>query len=302
MSLPRKIVGVAFLAVIAFAGTAASRTVPHADREVARIHAHFDSVLIELQARDVTTLSAVQRARRAELVTTLRAYNARAIFPHNYDFAQPTPYFIDRKTGTLCAVAHLMESTGRRDLVDRIAGANNNVWVAELAGDSAVATWLDAQGITLAEAARIQVPYIVGEEPNQAVQQAKIVSYVAGAPLALAGSLVSGIWNSTGNADGHRKSVIIVGIASGIATSALGGMLIREDGAPRGIRNVGGAGMAIGAISTALAIRSISHRGRFLAERDAKVDARRADPDAEIVPMLNMGKNASAGLAMTVRF
>jgi hypothetical protein len=118
--------------------------------EVRRIRTHFDSVLTELTARDVHALSGNQIARRRALLTTVRAYRERGVFPHNYDFpGQAVPYFVDRKTGTLCAVAHLLESTGRRDIVDRVARANNNVWVAQLAGDSAFTNWLDANGITL---------------------------------------------------------------------------------------------------------------------------------------------------------
>src|SRR5688572_19319569 len=101
--------------------------------EVARIRAHFDSVLVELAARDLSTLTVAQRANRSGLVTTLVAYRERGVFPHNYDFpGEAVPYFVDRKTGTLCAVAHLLASTGRRDIVDRVARADNNVWVPSL--------------------------------------------------------------------------------------------------------------------------------------------------------------------------
>jgi len=128
--------------------------------EVLRIQSHFDSVLAELATRDVSTLSAARRAARTTLMHMLERYRDRAVFPHNYDFSAPTPYFIDRKTGTLCAVAHLLESTGRRDIVDRVARTNNNVWVAELASDTALASWLNEHGVTLAEAARIQGRYL----------------------------------------------------------------------------------------------------------------------------------------------
>jgi len=104
--------------------------------EVHRIQAHFDSVLAELSARDVADLTSAQHAARVRLLETLRTYRDRGIFPHNYDFAgRAVPYFVDRKTGTLCAVAHLLASTGRRDIVDRVARTNNNVWVPDLAGD-----------------------------------------------------------------------------------------------------------------------------------------------------------------------
>ncbi|MET0657358.1 MAG: hypothetical protein ABW110_04270 [Steroidobacteraceae bacterium] len=288
-------------AILVLSVGAAARTLPSAASESARIvsatRAHFDSVLVELRARDLSVLTDEQRTRRAQLVNTLRAYRERGLFPHNYDFADPTPYFIDRKTGTLCAVGHLMASTGRRDIVDRVARADNNVWVAELAGDTAVAGWLEVNGLTLAEAARIQVPYA----PE--VTQAKVMSYTLGAPIALTGSLVSSVWNANGNASGHRKSIIILGIASGVVTSAVSGMLMSQDGVPRSLHAIGSTGMAIGAISTALAIRSLHHRGQFMADRDAaKTEVRRADPATEIVPLLNVGKNASAGVAMTVRF
>src|SRR5580765_567638 len=72
---------------------------------VNRIQAHFDSVLTELRSPDVRTLTPTQRARRAGLIASLQGYRDRGVFPHNYDFpGRPTPYFVDRKTGTLCAV------------------------------------------------------------------------------------------------------------------------------------------------------------------------------------------------------
>jgi hypothetical protein len=108
--------------------------------EVARIRAHFDSVLVGLPSRDTHALLPTQRARRSHLLRTLHTYRDAGAFPHNYDFPQqPTPYFIDRGSGVLCAVAHLLASTGRRDIVDRVAAMNNNVYVSGLAGDTAFA-------------------------------------------------------------------------------------------------------------------------------------------------------------------
>lgn len=84
------------------------------DSEVLRIRSHFDSVLVELLRRDTRALTAVQRGHRADLVETLKRYRDRGVFPRNYDFpGQAVPYFVDRKTGTLCVMAHLLESTGR---------------------------------------------------------------------------------------------------------------------------------------------------------------------------------------------
>lgn len=130
-------------------------------REVARIRRHFDGALDLLAARDLSTLTPAQRAGRAALATRLRAYRDQGVFPHNYDFpGEAVPYFVDRRTGTRCAVAHLMESTGRGDMVARVAAMDNNIRVMELAGDAEFRAWLEENGLTIEEAARIQVPYI----------------------------------------------------------------------------------------------------------------------------------------------
>jgi len=153
--------------VISSAAVAAMGMASHSDparaREVARIRAHFDSVLVELRARDVRALTPTQRQQRGRLIATLGAYRDAGQFPHNYDFpGQAVPYFVDRETGALCAVANLIASTGRGDIVERVTRTNNNVWVPALAGDTAFRAWLDGHGLTLAEAARIQIPYMGG--------------------------------------------------------------------------------------------------------------------------------------------
>src|SRR5215212_9827940 len=134
---------------------------PRRAAEVHRIRLHFDSVLVELEGRGAPGLTASQQRHRAALTTTLQGYRDRGVFPHNYDFAgRAVPYFVDRKTGTLCAVGFLLASSGRRDIVDRVASVDNNVYVPQLARDTAFTAWLTENGITLAEAARIQVPYM----------------------------------------------------------------------------------------------------------------------------------------------
>jgi uncharacterized protein (TIGR03382 family) len=71
------------------------------------------------------------------------------------------PYFIDAD-GTRCAMAHLMELGGAGALVAEVAGTNNNAYVAELAADDRFLAWLDAAGLTVEEAARIQPSYTFG--------------------------------------------------------------------------------------------------------------------------------------------
>jgi hypothetical protein len=61
--------------------------------------------------------------------------------------------------GTRCAIAHLIEAAGEGALVAEIARTRNNAWVREPADDPRVVAWLDANGLTLEEAARIQPSY-----------------------------------------------------------------------------------------------------------------------------------------------
>jgi len=201
--------------------------------EIRRIHSHFDSVLTELPARDLSTLTSAPRARRSALLATLRAYRDRGEYPRNYDFPkQAVPYFVDRETGTLCAVAHLLASTGRRDIVDRIARVDNNILVPELASDTAFSSWLDANGLTLAEAARIQVPYMGDQSPIVSALGSRNATYAVGSALAIGGSMATSLWSTRGNADGHCGLVNIVGFVTGARTLALGAAALGDNSAP----------------------------------------------------------------------
>ncbi len=132
---------------------------PAADAEVARVRAHLIGAEALLDARDVSALTPAQRAARARARERLRAYREAGVFPHNHDFpTHRVPYFIDAH-GTRCAMAHLVESSGGGAYVQSVAGTRNNATVHELAGDPELVAWLEDNGLTLAEAARIQPTY-----------------------------------------------------------------------------------------------------------------------------------------------
>lgn len=59
--------------------------------------------------------------------------------------------------GNLCAVAHLIATSGHRDLVDRVAAADNHVCVA-LTSNHEIGRWILTSGLTLEECVRIQEP------------------------------------------------------------------------------------------------------------------------------------------------
>ena len=259
--------------------------------EVARIRAHFDSVLAELPQRDISALSPEQRTRRAAMIATLRAYRDAGYFPQNYDFpGKAVPYFVDRGTGVLCAVAHLVASTGRRDIVDRVAVANNNVWVPELAGDTAFARWLDDHGLTLAEAARIQVPYEMIEDPAPASASRRSLN--GGTALALGGAAVASLWTARANADGRSRLGNALGIAAGTVAIGMGtANLSGEGNAPA----VGAASMIAGATSAWLSSRGMMRNRQALA---AKREAERAS----VAPLLPVDGQSGAGVSVTIRF
>jgi len=261
---------------------------------VRRIRAHFDSVLAELEARDVAALGASQRDNRRMLLATLRAYRDRGVFPHNYDFPGETvPYFVDRGTGTLCAVGHLLASSGRRDIVDRVARTDNNVRVAQLAGDTAFTAWLDANGLTLAEAAWIQPKY-QGPPPVVATPNRKHTPVAL--PVALGASALAGAWNAFANANGQSSVVTAIGFGSGLAAVGLGASYVGRQNVPRAMSITTAA---VGGLSVALSARSLHRHNVIEAEREAARQTKVSD--ATISPIIPVG-GSGAGVSVSLRF
>ncbi len=270
----------------------------------APVRAHFDSVLIELQSTDSAGMRGDRRARRTALIGALRGYNERGAFPNNYDFPdEPTPYFVDRVTGVRCAVAHLLESTGLHDMVQRVAAANNNVRVADLAGDTAFVAWVEEQGITLAEAARIQPSYN-GSRNSDGVSPIVIGAAIGGSVLMIGTSVGTSVWNASGNADGHSRAGNVIGVASSALTTLVGASIAgsRED---NGSRNAGIVTAAAGGVGIVLGVRGITRRSRTMsARRDAERSAsvNREPVQASLMPLIGVGRNATTGVSMQIRF
>jgi hypothetical protein len=272
---------------------AASRSI-----EADWVRAHLDSVLRELPQHDTRAFTSAQREHRETLLATLKIYRDRGDFPRNYDFpGKAVPYFTDRKTGTLCAVGYLLASTGRQDIVDRVTRANNNVRVRQLAGDTALAAWLDQNGITLDEAARIQVMYVQSGPFDLSPSQIRRVAMVAVTPFALAGAVITSTWNVLGNSDGHRMSSSVTGIVSGIVSVGIGAELSSMQGIPK---SSGMIMAGVGGASIAFAVRSLVHRHDV-------ANAVREEQKTVIVhpivsPTISMGKNPSAGFSVSMQF
>lgn len=77
-------------------------------------------------------MTEAQRAARQRNIEVLREYARAGVFRHNHDFSERTPYFRDEH-GTLCAMAYLIERSGRGDLVDKVERTANNAYIPELA-------------------------------------------------------------------------------------------------------------------------------------------------------------------------
>lgn len=263
--------------------------------EVRRIQRHFDGALTLLESRNVSALSPSQLANRRTLAQRLLRYRDRGAFPRNYDFpGEAVPYFVDRRTGVVCAVGHLIESTGRRDLVDRVAAAHNNIWVAELAGDHEFRTWLDTQGLTLDEAARIQVPYI-GEPPPTLREDPAALSTTAPS-IALGAALGASALAHFNTGFGQRRSVAFLGAAAGAVAIATGAAQFKTGG-----DHTIGSATIIGGLASLFVARQTF--GRFTQARST-VQARDATlaERTRIAPTLPLGGSSGAGLSIAIAF
>ena len=172
--------------------------------EVQRIRAHFDSVLAELPGHDIASLSRAQRANRSRLLGTLRAYRDAGAFPHNYDFP-------DRPTRTSWTARPVCAAPLRTSSHRPAAATSSIGWrrwtttsgVPQLAGDTAFTQWLSDNGLTLDEAARIQIPYMGEPMPDVGVEpRSNSSAYTIASAVAVGGSIATSLWTTRGNADG----------------------------------------------------------------------------------------------------
>ncbi len=146
-------------------------------REVARIRRHLAGAERLMLARDVSGLAPPARAARRAAIAQLHAYRVRGDFPRNRWVLGRSPVFVDDR-GVRCAMAALIEGSGAAGLVERIAATDDFAHIRDLAGDRELAAWLDAHGLTLAEAARIQPSY--GFERAPVAMTDVAIEHVAG--------------------------------------------------------------------------------------------------------------------------
>jgi hypothetical protein len=198
----------------------------HRRLEIARLRAHFDSVDAELRLPTKLPLTPAQRTARATLIGWLREYREAGSFPRNDRFPERAmPFFRDSR-GVLCAMAYLIDRSGRRDLVDRVASTRNNAFIPELAGDLELRTWLDSVGLSVAEAARIQPWY--GSPPDDSVEEPGVSTSYALTSILVSGSSLTTLGF---NAIAPSRASAWAGVIAGTAGLIAGAVRLDEAGA-----------------------------------------------------------------------
>jgi hypothetical protein len=284
--------------------TSATKQRDHEDRalrrhEAARLRAHFDSVLAELNARQVSNLGPAQRTARAELVRLLTGYRDAGVFPHNHDFpGEHVPYFRDEH-GTLCAMAYLIASTGGGDIVDAIAERRNNAYIPELATDARLSAWLDSVGLTVAEAARIQPTYD-GRGPSMtAVEDRQLARYVLPSLALGVPALFTTVLNWRAPRETKADATLFVGALSGAAATLLG-VAILADEPNTEMRIAGLADVTVGSASLVAALRRSLRHARAGAPRPP-IAATESRFTIDVVPARHRGRISPAA-RVQIRF
>jgi hypothetical protein len=265
---------------------AASCTTPSHDdaTEVARVREHFSAVIAELSSADTHHLDTSQREARGRVLERLQRYRDAGVFPHNHDFAAMTPYFIDLH-GTRCAVAYLLDEDGESALVERVAAERNNSYVPELVNEPELVAWLDRSGLTVAEAARIQVVYVKSNTCSGAYAGCDRPWYDSTALEIAVGGLDAAAIALNARHDAAVASGAF-GVATGLASAAIGFELLTEPGG----QGDSTRGM-IGSLEISAGI-GVAIFGAYNLARDRPADAR---PKLSIAPTTRVPGLAVAG-------
>ena len=154
------------------------------------------------------------------------------------------PFFRD-SDGVLCAMAYLIDRSGRGDLVDRVAATRNNAFIPELAGDPELAGWLDSVGLSVAEAARVQPAYDPPPEPQD--EEGVSTGYAVTSILVGGASLAT----AAVNAIAPSRTAAWAGLLAGGAALVAGGARVDREGA---VNDVAWANFLVGAGATSVGL------------------------------------------------
>lgn len=250
--------------------------------EVARIRAHLLGAERLLASADVSTLSPSARAARSRHREELRRYRERGVFPKNVDFAdRRAPYFVDAE-GTRCAMAHLIACSGDVELVARVARARNHAYIRDLANDPELVAWLDRNGLSLEEAARIQPMY--GHSRYERDVAAKEVVVASAIAADCAGILLN---VHRADSSGERRWRGMFGVAAGFA-GAVVGVFMAGTGEGFGVQTGGVVSIGLGLASVGMGARQLNPP--------------RPEPRLAWTPSIFSTADGGTGIAIQARF
>jgi hypothetical protein len=182
-------------------------------------------------------------------------------------------------------MAYLIERSGEGALVSRLARTRNQAYVRDLAGDPALAAWLNRNGLTLDEAARIQPEYS-GTVDEKGPRPGAWAASTIGAAVGLTGV---GLNVSIGASRNARNARGLLGVVCGVFGAGLGASGLSEDGA---VPLLGAIDIGAGLASFGLGLRQLNATG----ERRPQAAAR------EIVPEVWRDGGGTRRLALVMRF
>ena len=223
---------------------------------------------------------------RTKLISWLRDYRNGRTFPENDRLTdRAMPFFRDSR-GTLCAMAYLVDRSGRKDILDQIAKTRNNAFIRELADDRALVAWLDMSGLSVDEAARIQPMY--GSYPVFVADQKRVSANYALLSMGLGGSSLGSLGFNLFTPS-HTSGG--VGLAAGVATIIAGAAHLDETG---GNKRIAVANTALGSLAAISALHALfvaraGHQGATREEsKDQLVSYATISPDLMIVGSVPM--------------
>jgi hypothetical protein len=179
-----------------------------------------------------------------------------------------------------------LERTGYGRVVDHVASRRNNATVFELADEPGLGDWLDRQGITLAEAARIQPTY---GHPGDGDPR-RIGPMYAGASIAGVGLSALGTALNLSSQTNPRRAGGLAFLA-GATTLALGAAKLGNGGAAR---TLGWVDVSFGALATLVGINALT------GSRHSALTTERRRVRASITPIV--AGATGAGLGVRIQF
>lgn len=122
-----------------------------------RVREHLRRAERDLRRSAPDSPTPEREARRQRNLDRLREYRRRGEFPRNPGYDGRVPCFVGAD-GTRCSVGHLLVEDGREDLVASVMADDPTLRIEDLEGGP-VLEWIESNGFTREEAARIQPAY-----------------------------------------------------------------------------------------------------------------------------------------------